>query len=164
MITVDNLRDTLTAIGFSGDLHNYYSFKVSGKEVAVDFEGKKIIYPEEITVHDETTSNFEHNENFVVLECVCRLLKKGYRPEHIELEPRWIVGHGASGGKADILVRDESGNSYIIIECKTPGTEYNKEKKNTVESGGQLFSYWQQEASTKWLALYASDFEWGGIF
>jgi hypothetical protein len=36
---------------------------------------------------------------------VCnRLFEKGYKPEHIELEPKWI-GHGASGGGADILVK-----------------------------------------------------------
>lgn len=45
----------------------------------------------------------------------------------------------------------------LIIECKTAGTEFNKEKKNTEEDGGQLFSYWQQENATRWLALYASD-------
>jgi len=27
----------------------------------------------------------------------------GYNPNHIELEPKWKVGHGASGGRADIL-------------------------------------------------------------
>ena len=45
----------------------------------------------------------------------------------------------------------------LIIECKTAGAEYIKEKKNTEEDGGQLFSYWQQENSTRWIALYASD-------
>ncbi|MCD8288283.1 MAG: N-6 DNA methylase, partial [Porphyromonadaceae bacterium] len=120
---------------------------------------EKLIYPIAVKKHDETTSNYSHNENFVVFECVCRLLKIGYRPEHIELEPRWQIGHNPTGGKADILIRNEKGESYIIIECKTPGGEYNKEKKNTEIDGGQLFSYWQQEASTKWLALYASDYK-----
>ncbi len=163
MITVSNLREILIKLGFTGDMYDRYSLNVHGAVIAVDFAERKLIYPESVTVHDATTSNFEHNENFVVFECVCSLLLKGYRPEHIELEPRWIVGHGASGGKADILIKDESGKSYIIIECKTPGTEYNKEKKNTEDSGGQLFSYWQQEESTKWLVLYASDFKDGEI-
>lgn len=92
------------------------------------------------------------------MECVCRLLDKGYRPEHIELEPRWTLGHEAKGGKADILVKDTEGKALLIIECKTAGSEFNKEKKNTEEDGGQLFSYWQQEISTRWLALYTSDF------
>ena len=29
--------------------------------------------------------------------------------------------------------------------------------------GGQLFSYWQQERSTQWLVLYASDYEEGKV-
>ena len=131
----------------------------------MDFENEKLIYPEAegLIVNDKTTSNFSHNENFVVFECVCRLLAKGYRPEHIELEPKWQLGRDAKGGKADIVVRDEQGDVLIIIECKTAGSEYNKEVKNTEEYGGQLFSYWQQENATRWLALYASDWKDGQL-
>ena len=88
------------------------------------------------------------------------MLEKGYRPEHIELEPRWAMGHDAKGGKADILARNVDGRPLLIIECKTWGGEFSKEKKRTEQDGGQLFSYWQQENATQWLALYAS--EWDG--
>lgn len=162
MITKDNLQDLLLAIGFTKDaIGNTYQRQFTTCRVLVDFDNKKIVYPEAqgLKVNDKTTSNFEHDENFVVLECVCRLLDKGYRPEHIELEPRWNLGHDAKGGKADILVKDDEGKSLLIIECKTSGTEFNKEKKNTEEDGGQLFSYWQQEGATRWLALYASDWK-----
>lgn len=160
MILLDNLKKVLEEIGFVRDpIGDYYRRIYNTCTVAVDFDNKKIIYPEDkgLKVNDKTTSNFEHPENFVVLECVCHLLKKGYRPEHIELEPRWTLGHDAKGGKADILVKDNVSNSLLIVECKTAGAEFNKEKKNTEEDGGQLFSYWQQENSTRWLALYASD-------
>ena len=52
-----------------------------------DFRNGKLLYPEDkgMVVNDKTTSNFSHPENFVVFECVCRLLDKGYRPEHLEL-------------------------------------------------------------------------------
>lgn len=160
MITKDNICNVLEAIGFDYENSSgLYIRKYESCMVSVDFNNQKIIYPETqgLKVNDKTTSNFEHPENFVVLECVCRLLKKGYRPEHIELEPRWTLGHDAKGGKADILVKDDEGKSLIIIECKTAGVEFNKEKRNTEEDGGQLFSYWQQENSTRWLALYTSD-------
>ena len=162
MIQLDNLKEVLAKIGFVKDsIGEYYKRNYDTCIVAVDFDNKKIVYPESkgLKVNDKTTSNFEHPENFVVLECVCRLLEKGYRPEHIELEPRWTLGHDAKGGKADIQVKDDEGKSLLIIECKTAGTEFNKEKKNTEEDGGQLFSYWQQEISTRWLALYASDWK-----
>lgn len=170
MITHENLRDVLLDIGFdynkSSDIYykNYLNDKAC--EIRVNFKTKKIEYPKNkgFVVNDDTTSNFEHPENFVVLECVNRLFDKGYRPEHIELEKRWNLGHDAKGGKADICVynKDHS-NMLLIIECKTAGSEHKKALKELKEDGGQLFSYWQQERSTQWLSLYASDFVNGHV-
>lgn len=47
----------------------------------MDFANQKLIYPQGIKIHDTTTSNFSHLENFVVFECVHRLLEKGYKVE-----------------------------------------------------------------------------------
>ena len=93
----------------------------------------------------------------MVFECVHRLLQKGYKPEHIELEPKWKVGHGASGGRADILVKDNTGKPLLIVECKTEGSEFNKAWQDTLRDGGQLFTYAHQQRSTKFVCLYASD-------
>ena len=90
-----------------------------------------------------------------------RLLEKGYIPAHIELEPRWNLGRDAKGGKADILVRDNEGNPYLLIECKTTdskNSEFRKEWARMQNDGGQLFSYFQQERGVKFLCLYTSDF------
>lgn len=167
MIDTINFKEMLLSLGFNENGKNTFS-KTCGESLdsvlVADFDNKKLRYPEQIRINDQTTSNFEHPENFVVFECVARLLQKGYRPEHIELEKRWNLGHEAKGGKADICVYDADGkNMLLIIECKTFGTEYNKERKQTLADGGQLFSYWQQERSTKWLALYASDFNNGNV-
>lgn len=166
MITTDNFKKVLSFLGFKKEaVGEYYSKKYSTCNIHVDFDNEALIYPEDkgLVVNDKTTSNFSHNENFVVFECVCRLLDKGYRPNHIELEPKWQLGRDAKSGKADIVVKDEHGDALIIIECKTAGAEYNKEIKKTEEYGGQLFSYWQQENATRWLALYASDWKDGNI-
>ena len=93
-----------------------------------------------------------------MFECVHRLLEKGYKPEHLELEPMWRIGHSASGGRADILVRDQENNSLLIIECKTAGAEFEKAWDKTRQDGGQLFSYAHQDAQTQYLCLYASRF------
>ena len=167
MITVANLLETIKILGFveqSAGIYQKSFGDLLGCLVTVDFNAKKITYPADLKINDETTCNFAHPENFVVLECVTRLFDKGYRAEHIELEKRWNLGHDAKGGKADICVYDESGKEMLlIIECKTYGSEYSKEKKTLESDGGQLFSYWQQERHTKWLALYASDLKDGKV-
>lgn len=122
--------------------HILPSFYWEKCEIRVDFKDQSISYPETegFKVNDRTTCNFDHPENFVVLECVCRLLEKGYRPEHIELEKRWNLGHDPKGGKADICIYNKDGKDMLlIIECKTFGTEHNKALKELKEDGGQLF-------------------------
>ena len=64
----------------------------------------------------------------------------------------------ASGGRADILVRDQQNNPLLIIECKTAGDEFNQAWRKTQQDGDQLFSYAQQIPQTQYLCLYASDF------
>ena len=71
----------------------------------------------------------------MVFECVHRLLEKGYKPEHLELEPRWRVGHGASGGRADILVKDQENKPLLIIECKTPDNEFERHGRKPNKMG-----------------------------
>ena len=163
MIDVSNLKDALKTLGFVayGDIYEKVFFEI-GCSLKVDFHAKRLIYPNEIKGR-ERNNGFDKKENFVVFECVCRLLLKEYRPEHIELEKEWHLGHDPKGGRADICVTDTSGNMLFIIECKTWGKAYDKALNNTKNDGAQLFSYWQQEQSCKWLVLYASDLKGGCI-
>lgn len=160
MITKQNIESLLDSLGFIQN-DKVYTKNLGDITIGVDCAKQEIIYPEQITIHDKTTSNFSHPENFVVFECVHRLLQKGYKPEHLELEPRWNLGREAKGGKADILVRDHQGSPYLLIECKTTdskNSEFAKEWAKMLENGGQLFSYFQQERGVKYLCLYTSDF------
>lgn len=163
MIDVSNLKDVLNTLGFvaHGDMYEK-AFPEFGCSLKVDFQAKKLIYPVAIKGR-ERNDGFDQKENFVVFECVCRLLTKGYRPEHIELEKEWHLGHDAKSGRADICVTDAKGNMLFIIECKTWGREFDKALTDTKNDGAQLFSYWQQEQSCKWLVLYTSDLKAGTI-
>ena len=130
-------------------------------EIKVDFNTQKIIYPKSsgLILGDATTSNFAASENFVVLECVDRLFRKGYAPNRIELEKKWGLGHKHKG-KLDILVkRKDEDSTYMMIECKTYPTEYEKEKEKMLSDGGQLFTYWQQDRAADILILYTSRVE-----
>ncbi|EAK4528898.1 restriction endonuclease [Campylobacter jejuni] len=160
MITKDNFKQVLENLGFKNKNENYVK-TINNYTLLIDYKNQSINYPKEIKIHDKTTSNFSHPENFVVFECVHRLLEKGYKAQHLELEPKWNLGRDKKGGKADILVKDNENNPYLIIECKTTdskNSEFIKEWNRMQEDGGQLFSYFQQEKGVKYLCLYTSDF------
>jgi hypothetical protein len=88
MLTAENLADLLTVLGFQKK-GAIYRKALGAAVLEVNFTKKEIGYPEAagLVINERQTCNFEANENFVVLECVHRLLEKGYKPAHIELEP-----------------------------------------------------------------------------
>lgn len=161
MITRDNFKQVLEFLGFesNGDIY-FKKFEEFDCELKVDFKNEKLIYPENknLKINERQTCNFKQAENFVVFECVFKLLSQGYNPKHIELEPKWKLGHGASGGRADILIKDNNEKPLLIIECKTAGSEFKKSWDNTLSKPTQLFTYYVQVRSTKFLSLYTSDF------
>ncbi len=161
MISKDNFKALLQVLKFQADGQIFSKrFDDMDAVLRVDFGKHTLIYPQDkgLIVNGDFTCNFSDDENFVVFECVHRLLEKGYKPEHIELEPKWQVGHGASGGRADILVKDNSGKALLIIECKTAGREFNVAWRKAQNGVSQLLTYAVQARSTQYLCLYASDF------
>lgn len=155
------IKSLIVKLGFSQENESIQIYKKrysnhKNYTISLNFETKKIDYGKKIKLEDKTTSNFSQPENFVVLECVNRLLEKGYEPQHLILERKYPLGRTGKGGKSDISVFDREEKSLIIIECKTCGGEYNKEKNRMMEDGGQLFSYLQQDQNTRFLCLYTS--------
>jgi len=159
-IKKSDIKELIGLLGFKsqeGEKDIYYKNYPSHKNyvLKVDFEQEKIDYGTKIKLGDLTTSNFENSENFVVLEGVDRVLGKGYAPDKLSLEHKWLMGRKEKG-KLDILVMDKEDKAYLMIECKTWGDEYEKEKKKMQRDGGQLFSYFQQDKAAQYLCLYAS--------
>lgn len=156
----------IKALGFkpkentSETFHKKYS-KCNNYEIEVDFDKKKINFGKIIKSESKTTQNFSQAENWIVLECIDRLLEKGYQPKDITSEKTWKTGHGTSG-RLDILVSHEN-STYLMIECKTWGAEFDKEFKNLEKDGGQLFTYFQQDNNAEVLMLYASKLDEKGI-
>ena len=130
-----------------------------GQVVTVNFDRQKIDYGNKIQIGERSVTNFSQKENLVVLECVDRLLMKGYQPEHILLQKRWKLGRTGKSGIGDIVVRGRNEPTLLIIECKTWGVEFKKEKTKILRDGGQLFSYFQQDKGAAFLCLYASQAE-----
>ena len=159
MMNDTNIKNLIRSIGFKptegkqGLFHKDYP--AFNYRIEIDTNQGLINYHAPIRVSNQTTSNFKSDENFVVLECVNRLIEKGYAPSKIELERTFKVGHGNSG-RVDINVYDAVDDSFLMIECKTFEQEFDKEIAKMLKDGGQLFSYYQQDKSTKFLCLYTS--------
>lgn len=168
---MSGLKEKLLTLGFKpkDGKDCIYIKKYGAYEISIDYneitpEKSCIDYGKKILCHRLTTCNFSQEESLVVLECIDRLLNKGYKPENIELEKSWNLGH-KDKGFLDVWVKDEPGNSFLMIECKTWGKEYDKflketfTRKNTAKEndGGQIFSYLQQEPkTTKAVCYYTS--------
>lgn len=154
-----DIKKHITALGFvpkDGTNGIYHKIYVD-YAIEIDFEKQSINYGGGITADSKTTQNFSDAENFVVLECVDRLLTKGYKPQNLILEKTWPSGHETSG-RLDICVNREDGTPYMLIECKTYGKEYNKELARIRKDGGQLFTYFQLSGGkADVLMLYASE-------
>ena len=166
-ISKDEIVELLLLLNFKqieGMQKKYYKIYKNHDDymVKIDIENEKIEYGTKIRLGDLTTSNFENSENFVVLECVDRVLEKGYAPEKLSLEHKWPMGRKEKG-KLDILITDKDDKAYLMIECKTWGGEYENEKKKMQRDGGQLFSYFQQDKAAQFLCLYASRLNKGQI-
>lgn len=154
-----DIKKHIAALGFvpkNGTNGIYHKIYVD-YAIEIDFEKQSINYGSAITAESKTTQNFLQPENFVVLECVDRLLTKKYKPQNIVLEKTWPSGHGTSG-RLDICVNREDGTPYMLIECKTYGKEYNKESARIHKDGGQLFTYFQLSGGkADVIMLYASE-------
>ncbi len=162
-MTNDAYQDNLIVkLGFvpKENTANIYHKKYSSHNnyvLGIDFEKNSINYGNKIFFNDTKNSiqNITRPEDLVVLECVDRLLEKGYSPSSVVLEKVYPSGHGTSG-RLDILVTKEDGSAYMMIECKTWSKEFDKAFNKLKKDGGQLFTYFQQDKNAEVLVLYAS--------
>src|SRR5688572_6935566 len=106
------IKELINVLGFKAQNESqdvfYKNYPRHGNYVLkVDFEHEKIEYGLSIKLGDLTTSHFENSENLIVLECVDRVLEKGYPPDRVSLEQKWPMGRKEKG-KLDILVTDKN--------------------------------------------------------
>jgi type I restriction enzyme M protein len=128
----------------------------SGYSIEIDFDKKTFHFGGKIKIQGKDFQNITKPEDWVVLECVNRLLEKGYKPENISLEKVYPAGHGFSG-RLDICVTREDGSEYLLIECKTQGKEFEKEFARMKKDGGQLFTYFKFSNKSDVIMLYTSE-------
>lgn len=130
--TIDTIKSLINRMGFLPEdgvsniyfkkyvMHSNYIIRVNFNTSKIEYRENDVSEEDGIKCGDLTTSNFENSENFVVLECINRLLEKGYAPKNLYLEYKFPLGRNEKG-KLDILVFDNDGKAYLMIECKTWG-------------------------------------------
>ncbi|MFN4364643.1 restriction endonuclease subunit S [Chryseobacterium hispalense] len=124
--------------------------------IEIDFKNQTFHFGGKIKIQGKVSQNITKQEDWVVLECVNRLLEKGYKPENISLEKVYPAGHGTSG-RLDICATRDDGSEYLLIECKTYGKEFDKEFNRIKKDGGQLFTYFKFSNKADVIMLYASE-------
>ncbi|WP_283700454.1 Eco57I restriction-modification methylase domain-containing protein [Clostridium perfringens] len=164
MLEINYIKNIFRKMGFSlknGEKNTWYksfsnhnNYEISVLLNETNYKNSSINYGGSIEVVRSTTSNLSDDENLVVLECVNRLLEKGYKPSNIVLEKDFKVGH--KPGYLDIYIKDDNGKCYMMVECKTYGKEYSKELNKLRKNGGQLLSYFSKDKNAKVILLYSS--------
>ncbi|RLJ73427.1 restriction endonuclease subunit S [Pedobacter alluvionis] len=152
-------KDFATILGFTpkeGSLGIFIRKYSDGTTIEIDFEKNTFHFGGKLKIQGKDVQNITKAEDWVVLECLNRLLEKGYKPENISLEKVYPAGHGFSG-RLDICVTREDGSEYLLIECKTYGKEFDKEFAKIRKDGGQLFTYFKFSNKADVIMLYASE-------
>ena len=166
MITRDNIKEVLLSPPFCffakcGVFTKHYGSADEGFDLEYNFVSGEFIYPDGVEADRNTTMDEHQNESFVVFLCVAQLFYRGYLPQHLKLEGRNYAGNDK--GYCDILVKDNNGNPYLIIECKTANVdkkddEFRKHWAKTMRNGDQLFRYFNTYRRAKYLCLYSADY------
>ena len=129
--------------------------------MSYNFKAGTFDYPEGLEADRSTTQDNHQKESFVVFLCVAQLFSIGYQPKHIKLEGKNYSG--TDKGYCDILVKNNEGEEYLIIECKTAEfakkeDEFRKHWAKTMRNGDQLFRYFNTYRKAKYLCMLSADF------
>ena len=98
------------ALGYVEEELDVYCKSYKGYRISIDAEAQTVDYGKDISVLSEELLYLKRHQDFVVLECVDRLLSKGYTPHDIRL-----VG---GSGNPDIIVDN------VNIYCVQWGKDY----------------------------------------
>lgn len=163
MITKDNIQKVLLELKFisnHGVYTRHFGSADEGFDLEYNFNVGEFIYPDGVQADRNTTQDEHQNESFVVFVCVAQLFERGYLPQHIKLEGRNYAG--TDTGYCDILVSDNNGEPYLIVECKKADIdkkedEFRKHWARTMRDGDQLFRYFNTYRKAQYLCMYAAD-------
>ncbi len=144
-------------LGYVEEITDMYVKKYSDSYyINIEAEKQEIDYQANIKpIKNIPTTLFEHKD-FVVLECVNRLLEKGYTRKYLHLN-----GNTARTGKPDVIIYDKLGDPFCVIDCKRWGKDFKDGLVEIKKGKGVLFSYLKNNKETRNLCLYTSRLDGG---
>jgi type I restriction enzyme M protein len=136
------------------------------KVVSLNVEKATISYTDKINKYEAPkviTGDEEISRAYLVNRLINEL---DYKPENIEIEKPYEISLGRKTkthrGENDLILRDNKGDAFYVIEVKSP-KEYESGKKTII---GQLFGIGREEArkhKVYYLCYYTTDFIDGQI-
>ncbi|MFX1529467.1 MAG: leucine-rich repeat domain-containing protein [Promethearchaeota archaeon] len=97
----------------------------------------------------------EHKD-IVLLDCVDKLLTKGYERKNIV-----IIADAKSAGLPDIILIDHSDSPYAAFSCYRWGEEYKSALLNFKNKSGELFNFYKKNREIRYLCIYSSYLDGG---
>ncbi len=141
-------------LGYNEEISDIYIKKYHGfYNVKIDMANDIIDYGNIIQLCNDSLAKFSQ-KNFVILECVNRLLEKGYHPNSL------IIGKNDS---YDIAVKDNLGRISIAINCTTWEDDYENEVTSIKTNAGFVSSFFERNPDMKYLCVYTSRLKAGLI-
>lgn len=104
----------------------------------------------------EIKGDEEMSRSFILTRLVNEL---GYAPDRIEIEHEYTAGRPHTNtSRIDIVVRDDKGNAFLFIECKSPDAYASDDRDQIIEE--QLYKVAGMERtegnSVRYLVLYTT--------
>ena len=153
MTSIDMKYTSLfSKLGFIEETTDNYIKKYSTTySIEIEAEKQDILYKNNRNPLTVSPNKLINHKDFVVLECVNRLIEKGYSRTNIS-----IIKDSTLQNMPDLIVYDKSGESLLAFDCRQWGTNYENEYTNFKIGKGKLFNYIQTNQKPKILCLYSS--------
>ena len=114
------------ALGFQETEQDVYRKSYQNMQIVIDAEEQTVDYGKDITVFGDNCKYLKRHKDFVVLECVDRLLNKGYLPRDIIVDGR--------ADYADVCIKGAD------IFCEQWGEDYQERLRVGVFTNGKAIN------------------------
>ncbi|MBD3214357.1 MAG: leucine-rich repeat protein [Candidatus Lokiarchaeota archaeon] len=124
--------------------------------ISIDIDNYSIDYGENSYLQYKSPSKILKHKDIVILDCVDKLLRKGYDREDIV-----IIADAKSDEIPNILLMNQSGTHYVAFNCYRWGEKFENALSNFKKKIGSLFNYYEKNIKTRYLCIYSSYLDGG---